>query len=524
MSIFLLLLKRVAARQDRSVEAVATGRKALESVVRQEPSLVLLDLGLPDISGLDVLAELQRNHSDVAVIVITGESTTALAVQSLKQGASEFLTKPVNFAQLEDLVSGVLSQRRRRISNSLLRSIQSLAQANNIDEIRSLLQHSAIRITGADHTWLHLLPDNEQITSAPTAQLQEAAKQALHSHAAARCESADERAFAVPITVAGSVIGAIAVGRGGDAFSSAEKRRLTTLAAEAGLVLDRAMLNTKLKGQIANLARAQGHLNATERLRGIGRLATGYAHELQGPIQVLQSFLRDAEASLDAGELDHLRTQLRGASDSATRIQSSVSDLSLIGRTRGGIDVGRLVALAWRAAGARGQLEVREDLCDASVHGSPGELVNAVGQVLHNAILAAAQVEGGTVAIHAMYDASQVTLSIVDTGPGMELEVLRRAQEPFFSTQEGAGGLGLAMATEATERMGGTLVLHSSIGVGTRVEFTLPGSSGAWEMVAAEEEEDDELDEEDDEYEATVDTESFFLEQLDPAQLDEIES
>jgi DNA-binding NtrC family response regulator len=77
-----------------AIERAASGAEALQRFESSVPDLVLLDQVMPGISGLDVLRELRQKHQDVPVIIVTAHGTVELAVQAMKQGAYDFLTKP----------------------------------------------------------------------------------------------------------------------------------------------------------------------------------------------------------------------------------------------------------------------------------------------------------------------------------------------------------------------------------------------------------------------------------------------
>lgn len=77
----------------------ATGKEGLASFGRSSPDVILLDLMLPDISGLDVLREIRRN-SDVPVIVVSAKSAEADIVTALELGADDYLTKPYSSREL----------------------------------------------------------------------------------------------------------------------------------------------------------------------------------------------------------------------------------------------------------------------------------------------------------------------------------------------------------------------------------------------------------------------------------------
>jgi len=81
--------------RDLHVRTVTTSRDALLAAMSEAYDVVLLDLGLPDAPGQDVLTSLLRSDPHAAVIVLTGRDDASTAVQALRQGAAHYLTKPV---------------------------------------------------------------------------------------------------------------------------------------------------------------------------------------------------------------------------------------------------------------------------------------------------------------------------------------------------------------------------------------------------------------------------------------------
>jgi two-component system, OmpR family, copper resistance phosphate regulon response regulator CusR len=88
-------------RQGYDVQCAYSGSEALEWTGQKdgdEPiDLIVLDLGLPDIDGLDVLRELQARGSDVPVLVLTARTDESDRTAALRLGAVEYLTKPLPF-------------------------------------------------------------------------------------------------------------------------------------------------------------------------------------------------------------------------------------------------------------------------------------------------------------------------------------------------------------------------------------------------------------------------------------------
>jgi nitrogen regulation protein NR(I) len=80
------------------------GAEGLELFARHRPHAVILDINLPDQSGLDVFARLRQIDARVPVIFITGHGTTETAIEAMKQGAFDYLLKPLELDQLRELV------------------------------------------------------------------------------------------------------------------------------------------------------------------------------------------------------------------------------------------------------------------------------------------------------------------------------------------------------------------------------------------------------------------------------------
>jgi two-component system KDP operon response regulator KdpE len=102
-----------AALKARGYKVVpaATGRAALASAQRDNPAVVLLDLGLPDVDGIDVCREL-RAWSSVPIIVVTADGADERKVAALDEGADDYVTKPFSTPVLLARVRVALRHRR----------------------------------------------------------------------------------------------------------------------------------------------------------------------------------------------------------------------------------------------------------------------------------------------------------------------------------------------------------------------------------------------------------------------------
>jgi DNA-binding response OmpR family regulator len=100
-------LSRSLTAAGHVVTAVAAGADAIAMVARERPEVMLLDLGLPDLDGRDVLA-MVRSVSDIPVIVATARDEDASVVKLLDAGADDYVIKPFSSAQIDARIRAVL--------------------------------------------------------------------------------------------------------------------------------------------------------------------------------------------------------------------------------------------------------------------------------------------------------------------------------------------------------------------------------------------------------------------------------
>lgn len=93
------------------VEIVQNGAEALGALRHREADLVLLDLMLPDMPGMEVLTQIHQQEMSCSVIIITAHGTVDLAIEAMRLGAEDFINKPFDAARLQVTVSNALEKR-----------------------------------------------------------------------------------------------------------------------------------------------------------------------------------------------------------------------------------------------------------------------------------------------------------------------------------------------------------------------------------------------------------------------------
>jgi len=104
---------RVLSEEGFRVQTVQTGSEGLQRLQREKFDMVLTDLKMLEINGMDILKTIMEFHPDVIVIVMTGYPTVHTAVEAMKLGAYDYISKPFTPEELVQAVSKALGKKKR---------------------------------------------------------------------------------------------------------------------------------------------------------------------------------------------------------------------------------------------------------------------------------------------------------------------------------------------------------------------------------------------------------------------------
>jgi DNA-binding response OmpR family regulator len=130
-------LERVLSKEGYQVTTAASGKESLALVGQEAFDLVLLDLKLRDVSGLDVLEVLHHEKPGTAVIILTGYASLETAVEALRHGAHDYLYKPTKADNLRESVRQALQKRQRELRHEALIGRLEETLVSSLEEIRA---------------------------------------------------------------------------------------------------------------------------------------------------------------------------------------------------------------------------------------------------------------------------------------------------------------------------------------------------------------------------------------------------
>jgi signal transduction histidine kinase/FixJ family two-component response regulator len=294
-----------------------------------------------------------------------------------------------------------------------------------------------------------------------------------------------------PLRSESSVFGVlVAARRPADAFSSAECEFLLQLSEHVALAARQTQLYEALQAAYDDLRQSQESVLQQERLRSLGQMASGIAHDINNalsPAALYTEALLERETGLTPKGREQLTIIYRAIDDVAGTVarmrefyrqREPQVQLEMVDLNRLVAQVADLTRARWRDLPLeRGTvIDLRSELDPVlpPVMGAATEIRDALTNLIFNAV--DAMPAGGllTVRTRGVRGSTHVCVEVIDTGTGMDDETRRRCLEPFYTTKGERGtGLGLPMVYGMVQRHSAELEIESTPGSGTTVRLIL---------------------------------------------------
>jgi signal transduction histidine kinase/ActR/RegA family two-component response regulator len=301
---------------------------------------------------------------------------------------------------------------------------------------------------------------------------------------------------AAPLLVESKVFGVlIAARRAANSFSSGECEFLRQLSEHVALAAHQAQLYGALQAAYDDLRQTQQAVMQQERLRSLGQMASGIAHDINNaisPIALYTDSLLEKETNLSAQGRSQLETVQRAVEDVAATVarmrefyrqrepQMSLAPVQVNELVQQVVDLTRA---RWSDMPQRQGIAIELQLELASekpvIMGVESEIREALTNLVFNAV--DAMPDGGALILRTRaVDTGHVQIAVSDTGTGMDENARRRCLEPFFTTKGERGtGLGLAMVYGVVQRHSAEIEIDSTLGAGTTVRLIFAAATSA---------------------------------------------
>jgi signal transduction histidine kinase/ActR/RegA family two-component response regulator/HAMP domain-containing protein len=284
----------------------------------------------------------------------------------------------------------------------------------------------------------------------------------------------------------------VAARREAQGFSSVECEFLRQLSEHVALAAHQAQLYDALQHAYDDLRQTQQSVMQQERLRALGQMASGIAHDINNalsPVSLYAESMLEMERNLSERGRGYLQTIQRAVGD----VAQTVARMREFYRQRdtpielAPVQINALVQQVLDLTRARwSDMPLRQGVVIEALTQLASDLPQAMGveseirEALTNLVFNAvdAMPAGGTLTLRTRFTTAQpptVVVEIADSGIGMDEETRRRCLEPFFTTKGERGtGLGLAMVFGTMQRHGADIEIESTLGIGTVVRLLFP--------------------------------------------------
>jgi len=261
---------------------------------------------------------------------------------------------------------------------------------------------------------------------------------------------------------------------------------LDLLARQVAIAIENCQLYEELRNANILLKKSQQQVITSEKMAAIGVLASGIAHEVNNPLQVIFSKVQLLKKH---SENEKIRTSLEAVEKEALRISNIVMSVLRNARSQNHpelktTNIHLAIEDVLTVSHSKLSLQNIHVKCDFAgkvpeVMANAGELSQVLTNLVENA--RQAMKVGGTLAIQTKTKGKYFLMTIEDSGCGISEENLNRIFEPFFTTKdpnEGTG-LGLFLCYQIMERHNGKIIVESTVGKGTKFTLQLPIASKA---------------------------------------------
>ena len=486
---FLSSLRDLLEPEGYEVATASDPEGARRIAAEFRPDIALLDVKLGAANGIDLIPMLKERLPGISCVVMTAYAATENAVEAMRNGADDYLNKPIDPANLMRALNRCRQhQRLEREKRAVVAALR-----DSEERIRAIMENVADALVTID--------DKGIIESVNPA-----------AHRLFGYEPQEIIGRNVSVLVAGLdrdlhdsyIENYLRSGEGkilGKGPREVKARHKDGTEIDVELAIGKTRIGDKLvfigaMRDITERKRLEGQLRQAQKMESVGQLTGGVAHDFNNLLGVI---LGNAELLEDRLGVDDKQVQalIRAAGRGAELTQRLLAFSRLQPLQPKALDPAALIAgvsdLLSQTLGETIDIEIESAAGLWMARADPGQLESALLNLAINS--GQAMPGGGTLTIEAANatideaaakanDAepgAYVMVAVTDTGTGMSGEVMERAFEPFFTTKDvGEGsGLGLSMVYGFAQQSGGFVSIESQADRGTTVRLYLPRAEGA---------------------------------------------
>jgi len=523
------------ALEDEECEVVTSlsGEEALEHASTGDFNLILSDIRMPAMDGIELVRRIREKTPDIAVIYMTGYANLNSAKDAIKQGAIDYIMKPFELAEIRQAVRNAIQKQRASVEFSSTRKLQSLTDLNDIlfgagdrktlivsslkfammhqqSVFGSVLYHDAekdqyLHVSIMDEITQETMLEGEPLTSC----LESLGKTQFREPAVVRCleehpiyqQRPDPRLkaylipdwmteelamIAVPIVRTDTFHGMLILGFESDTIklTGTALQFLAITANQLAVTLENLSLLEQTREAFARLKELQDETIELETMAARGQTSAEIGHELNnflgviaGSISLLDNHLKNE----NYGVLDRYVRTITETIEKVRVFTANLMDARPVSSEKEVINFDALLRevveyLIPQKRFRDVSINIIENPENVRFKANPTQIQQLLHNLFNNAADATQDKGNGQieVAVNTISEESAFTFTLKDNGVGIDTEQLKKAFVERFTTKPTGHGFGLVVCQRIIEHHGGVLSVDSVVGEGTSITVRFP--------------------------------------------------
>jgi signal transduction histidine kinase/DNA-binding response OmpR family regulator len=464
-SIIRSLLSTIILKKFPDIELLTAenGRNGLEVYAERKPDIIITDLRMPHMDGIQMASEIKAINPETIIIIVTAHNDTHYLLEAIEIGINYYVMKPVEQQKLISVID------------------KSIAGINLLWQVR------------AQEAEIQKLASFTQICPNPVIETDLAGRITYYNEAARKTLREISQGEEISRFLPGDLKEMLQLFQGKKAIRCNREVRINSACFEENIFFAQQFETVRIYAtDITERKKMQDELLKAQKLESLGVLAGGIAHGFNNILTAILGNLSLAKMKLNASHnIAKCLDECEKAVVQATELTQQLLTFSI-----GGEPVKKLIppaslirnaaAFVLQSTNVRSIIELADDLWCVEADG--GQL----NQALHNLLINATQAMpgGGEVSIravnetldrdnpHQLSPGDYLRITIEDHGCGIPRENLARIFDPYFTTKPQGTGLGLSAVYSIVKKHGGTTEICSAVGEGSCFTIHLPALPG----------------------------------------------
>lgn len=510
---YVLDVCRRILERNYQVQIVNSGLEAIQVAQENRFDLLLTDIKMPGIDGLETAREIKKLHPDIVCITMTGFSTMETAIKALRLGVDEFVIKPFAPEELTLAIERALEKERLRKENIRLKSLLPLFEFNKLlmstVDTYLLLQQVldlAISETKSDNAILYTLTKENKLSRLLNSDISPDYLEDIETKSLILTEQLKidqtqvlvqenvESTFndildalniksivATPLLGKDKLLGVLLLLKKRHTFTQSECNFLSVMTSQAAVAYENARLFEDLQ-------------NAYDELKTLDHMKSEFiniaAHELRTPLAILMGYASVLEEDAEGIQKKHLGIILRNS----LRLRALIEDLlnmrniqsGQLSLTKSDVDINEIITQTVADVALitnEKSISLRTNLANNMpiIKSDKQKIELILTNLVANAIKFTPQ--NGEICIESKVDETTIEVSVSDTGIGIPEKEIPKIFRRFYQVENSLNrehdgiGLGLAIVEGMLERCGGKISVESELTKGSKFIFNLPITS-----------------------------------------------